>query len=113
MGRPRKWTPETVLASIRHFVATQHRVPYGTDFYHGCNGLPHTATVRQHFRNEAEAVRVAGFEPHVPHVTTQRHVWRRMVRPHRAVNMAERTQAQKDEMRRFWNQGLDDREESP
>jgi hypothetical protein len=80
MPRPRKWTPETILASIRHFVAIQQRVPRARDFYHGVGALPHTATVRQHFLDEASAVRAAGFEP-IPLVTrpARSHIWRRTI----------------------------------
>ena len=86
MPRPRKWTLETIMASIRHFVVMQHRVPCARDFYHGVGALPHTATVRKHFRNEAAAIRAAGFEP-IPSITkpAQSHIWRRAI-PRRKQN---------------------------
>lgn len=80
MGRPRTWTPETICASIRHFVATEQRVPTWHEFRDTMHGLPVPRTIRQYFRDEAEAIRVAGFEP-VPVLTKPRasHAWRRSI----------------------------------
>ena len=80
MGRPRKWTPETILASIHAFVATESRVPHSRDFHSVGGPLPHAATVRQYFDTEADAIRAAGFEP-IPTQTKPlaAHAWRRSV----------------------------------
>ena len=80
MSRPRKWTPETICESIRHFVFIQARVPTWRDFDARLAGLPTSSTVRDHYANEAAAIRDAGYEPVIVEkmpARTRAHIWRR------------------------------------
>ena len=62
-GRPRLWTPRKVTEAIQSFVAHTQRVPTWRDFADCVDGLPHHATVLEHFSSKDAAIQAAGFAP--------------------------------------------------
>ena len=60
MSRPRKWTPETILAQIRYFAQIHGDVPTPMDFARCRDGLPHHKTVWEHFPSTRQAITMAG-----------------------------------------------------
>lgn len=61
MGRPRKWTRDTVLQAIQLYALHHGEAPASMDFARCTEGLPHHKTVWEHFPSVHVAVAQAGF----------------------------------------------------
>lgn len=61
MGRPRKWTPATIVHAIQAF-AERHQglAPTPMDFAQCRDGLPHHKTVQEYYPSVHAAVAAAG-----------------------------------------------------
>ena len=77
-GRPRKWTPRKILDAIIAFAQCHEgKSPSWRDFSDCIGGLPHHATVLEHFTSKDDAIRAAGLDIQAKQTKpSETHAWR-------------------------------------